>query len=1183
MDDDIDNAEVSYSIHPPQFVILTDEDDRPPSPLESEPDTPRQVLDDHTWDTERRHFELSSIDGSGGDLKPIAHRPAPRKIMLPPSFSKKKDDPFDESPRDVSKDRDVLSVNKDVPRKTEASKSSVVRDNPEPTVTTRRLSQISSGSLLRSRENESPETEHQHAKAVLPRKENVAAGSLKLSTQSRSSKVTERNGSTRLLPQNSSGNSHSRRQSRDTMPDDEKQYSSAPILSVPLSHNAHSSSDASEGSNVANPPPSSRKKQLFNSAARVIADSVPDDEQLSQPPLSSKEKQDVSKNAQDQVYEVDSEITEIRKGIEELEALLAAARVADAKNALPNKPLMNGKKERDYSSVTATIPDKVQSGVSQKHKQSQRTHLPRDVHDESTTAAMEGNKQRSRYPSDHQKRRVTSFDSEEPHSESSFKLEDSSNQESSSSLYLYRKGSNKAQDMTDTTGSGTRSGDQSGNSAFSLFPAQAVSSARGLNNGSASQGELSPGGAILSEEQEPTMTAGSSTEGEQNNFSSVHPDTTYVPDTTYFSEVASSTLAAAADAAGETGFFSEAAALTLLTAGEAVENLLFGEAEKNTPPPPTTTNYASDSSRVSTDTDSTNVTGNLTSKKERAKVTLGEIKEDSEQSDVSEDARSGHSNRFVPDNSEVSKSRSFGNEDGNDDSSASTPPPPPFGPLTVPTRSAGNSSKSALENLSTVHSKSGKFAAVGAADGVKKVERRDDSSSDSVAPSATQLGKYDVHGDAPSSSLPQIRKKQDTMSRESTKNRYERNRNTVGQQLASASPTKQQIGASSKSQPPASLTATPLSAAPHGSVTAAKTLASGRIQKSKLKSGSTLNIASVQQPRSGRGEERQTITPVGISTRLITQHGPAVVLNQSQTYARSHQAFTPESITLSNKATVHEMPSDERRSTRLNPPRPMVSRKDADNKSTRLDVIMDPTLLDADERSETSHSEQGLLDDASFSSMPHRNNEFKSEIRKPPTSPQYREKTMAPQQFSPQSDMSVEMLSHGSGSFELDSSLDGEGLFLDLDADGEPYIPNPYLSFEGRRSGASVGSSSSCSVTDEHGELAMVVSLNGSNGIARGDITLSLLDESSAQTSSDMKGSDKVRSAISRMRDMRKGIRGSVVGNGFEKSTDSFAPRSSSKSKRSHPIDVDKERVAGGEGHIEFLQDAALKHLEVSF
>ena len=110
---------------------------------------------------------------------------------------------------------------------------------------------------------------------------------------------------------------------------------------------------------------------------------------------------------------------------------------------------------------------------------------------------------------------------------------------------------------------------------------------------------------------------------------------------------------------------------------------------------------------------------------------------------------------------------------------------------------------------------------------------------------------------------------------------------------------------------------------------------------------------------------------------------------------------------------------------------------------------------------------------------------------------------------------------------------------------------------------------------------AMVKTLDDNNGIAKGDIVLSLLNANLSEANRAPKGADQVRDAILRMRDMRK--RQEKVESPKYEPEELGAPEIESHAKRSAlPVDVDDMRVVGAFEHVKTLEEDAIEHLKVS-
>ena len=121
--------------------------------------------------------------------------------------------------------------------------------------------------------------------------------------------------------------------------------------------------------------------------------------------------------------------------------------------------------------------------------------------------------------------------------------------------------------------------------------------------------------------------------------------------------------------------------------------------------------------------------------------------------------------------------------------------------------------------------------------------------------------------------------------------------------------------------------------------------------------------------------------------------------------------------------------------------------------------------------------------------------------------------------------------------------------------------------------GPNLGSSSR-DYSDMHSKTpALIQSMDCAYGIAKGDITLSLLNENTGQNSPQATWASRVHGAIWRCRRMRRKM------GGFGR-TESNSPTSPLHGRTSVPVDMDKAR-GGGEGFssVASTQSAALNHL----
>jgi tetratricopeptide (TPR) repeat protein len=96
-------------------------------------------------------------------------------------------------------------------------------------------------------------------------------------------------------------------------------------------------------------------------------------------------------------------------------------------------------------------------------------------------------------------------------------------------------------------------------------------------------------------------------------------------------------------------------------------------------------------------------------------------------------------------------------------------------------------------------------------------------------------------------------------------------------------------------------------------------------------------------------------------------------------------------------------------------------------------------------------------------------------------------------------------------------------------------------------------------------------------GIAKGDITLSLLNENAGQSDSSKKATwaNRVHGAIWRCRLMRRST-GSLTSVDFHQERD----RTPARGRSSLPVDLDECRVAGGVRNVRSSHEAALGHLK---
>ena len=101
----------------------------------------------------------------------------------------------------------------------------------------------------------------------------------------------------------------------------------------------------------------------------------------------------------------------------------------------------------------------------------------------------------------------------------------------------------------------------------------------------------------------------------------------------------------------------------------------------------------------------------------------------------------------------------------------------------------------------------------------------------------------------------------------------------------------------------------------------------------------------------------------------------------------------------------------------------------------------------------------------------------------------------------------------------------------------------------------------------------LIRSMDDDYGIPMGDIAISLLNENSG-SSSNATWASRVSSAIWRCRMMRRFVNPGLGG------VEARAPGSPPKGRSSLPVDLDKNRVAGGVKSVESTQAAALQHLK---
>ena len=109
---------------------------------------------------------------------------------------------------------------------------------------------------------------------------------------------------------------------------------------------------------------------------------------------------------------------------------------------------------------------------------------------------------------------------------------------------------------------------------------------------------------------------------------------------------------------------------------------------------------------------------------------------------------------------------------------------------------------------------------------------------------------------------------------------------------------------------------------------------------------------------------------------------------------------------------------------------------------------------------------------------------------------------------------------------------------------------------------------------------AMVKTLDDNNGIAKGDIFISLLNTNLNESNRAPKGADQVRDAILRMRNMRRRQEKVEMVHYEPEETSDFSP---SVKRSVLPVDLDDMRVVSGFDHVKTLEDEAIEHLKVSF
>lgn len=109
---------------------------------------------------------------------------------------------------------------------------------------------------------------------------------------------------------------------------------------------------------------------------------------------------------------------------------------------------------------------------------------------------------------------------------------------------------------------------------------------------------------------------------------------------------------------------------------------------------------------------------------------------------------------------------------------------------------------------------------------------------------------------------------------------------------------------------------------------------------------------------------------------------------------------------------------------------------------------------------------------------------------------------------------------------------------------------------------------------------AMVKTLDDNNGIAKGDILISLLNANLNESNRAPKGAEQVRDAILRMRNMRRRQEKVEMVHYEPEETSEFSPAA----KRSVlPVDLDEMRVVSGFDHVKTLEEEAIEHLKVNF
>jgi hypothetical protein len=127
--------------------------------------------------------------------------------------------------------------------------------------------------------------------------------------------------------------------------------------------------------------------------------------------------------------------------------------------------------------------------------------------------------------------------------------------------------------------------------------------------------------------------------------------------------------------------------------------------------------------------------------------------------------------------------------------------------------------------------------------------------------------------------------------------------------------------------------------------------------------------------------------------------------------------------------------------------------------------------------------------------------------------------------------------------------------------------------------GSEAAESSDNSNLDISTTPVLVHSMDGGLGIAKGDITLSLLNENTGRIDASKKATwaNRVHGAIWRCRRMRRST-GSL--GDFPAAPSERALGSPAQGRSSLPVDTDKARVAGGFRNVQSTQEAALGHLK---